>query len=181
MERDVVAGEAGWRHSSLTLILSTSSHLCGNCLHQPACVGSVLFIWFVCISVCRQTGNPGSSAVCAFNLSSIKNAFEGKYKEFNNVCSKWVTYSGPALSPRPGSVSLALLDPFQWVVIPMGTQLQAWCLPCPDLSGFQNSQATWPCSAGRAWHLLSCQSITVSHPLCLHPSVFGQLNRRQNP
>ncbi|XP_066466275.1 semaphorin-4A [Tiliqua scincoides] len=53
-----------------------------------------------------QTGNSGSSAVCSFSLDSIKDAFDGKYKEFNKDCSHWMTYSGPTLSPRPGSCSV---------------------------------------------------------------------------
>nr|XP_060613801.1 semaphorin-4A [Anolis sagrei ordinatus] len=49
------------------------------------------------------SSSPSSSAVCAFSLSSIQRAFEGKYKELNKDCSRWVTYSGPPMEPRPGS------------------------------------------------------------------------------
>ncbi|XP_032090093.1 semaphorin-4A [Thamnophis elegans] len=50
-----------------------------------------------------QNGNSGSSAVCAFSLDAIQKAFDGKYKELNKDCSRWTTYSGPAMDPRPGS------------------------------------------------------------------------------
>ncbi|KAL7978393.1 hypothetical protein Chor_014932, partial [Crotalus horridus] len=55
-----------------------------------------------------QTGSSGSSAVCAFSLDAIQKAFDGKYKELNKDCSRWMTYSGPAMEPRPGSVSVPL-------------------------------------------------------------------------
>ncbi|XP_063173296.1 semaphorin-4A [Candoia aspera] len=53
-----------------------------------------------------QAGNFGSSAVCAFSLGAIQKAFDGKYKELNKDCSRWMTYSGPAMDPRPGSCSV---------------------------------------------------------------------------
>ncbi|XP_026582225.1 semaphorin-4A-like, partial [Pseudonaja textilis] len=53
-----------------------------------------------------QTGSSGSSAVCAFSLDAIEKAFAGKYKELNKDCSRWMTYSGPAMDPRPGSCSV---------------------------------------------------------------------------
>ncbi|KAJ7307559.1 hypothetical protein JRQ81_009585 [Phrynocephalus forsythii] len=53
-----------------------------------------------------QAGTLGSSAVCAFTLNAIAKAFNGKYKEFNKDCSRWMTYSGPAMDPRPGSCSV---------------------------------------------------------------------------
>ncbi|XP_029142142.1 semaphorin-4A [Protobothrops mucrosquamatus] len=53
-----------------------------------------------------QTGSSGSSAVCAFSLDAIQKAFDGKYKELNKDCSRWMTYSGPAMEPRPGSCSV---------------------------------------------------------------------------
>ncbi|XP_025032935.1 semaphorin-4A, partial [Python bivittatus] len=53
-----------------------------------------------------QGGNFGSSAVCAFSLEAIQKAFDGKYKELNKDCSRWMTYSGPAMEPRPGSCSV---------------------------------------------------------------------------
>ncbi|KAJ6652267.1 hypothetical protein lerEdw1_012775 [Lerista edwardsae] len=55
-----------------------------------------------------EVGNSGSSAVCAFSLDAVNHAFDGKYKEFNKDCSRWMTYSGPSLSPRPGSCSVGL-------------------------------------------------------------------------
>lgn len=56
--------------------------------------------------LCRQAGNAGSSAVCAFTHQAIAKAFNGKYKELNKDCSRWMTYSGQATDPRPGSVSV---------------------------------------------------------------------------
>uniref|UniRef100_A0A8C5SS05 Semaphorin 4A n=1 Tax=Laticauda laticaudata TaxID=8630 RepID=A0A8C5SS05_LATLA len=53
-----------------------------------------------------QTGSSGSSAVCAFSLDAIEKAFAGKFKELNKDCSRWMTYSGPAMDPRPGSCSV---------------------------------------------------------------------------
>uniref|UniRef100_A0A8C7E7H6 Semaphorin 4A n=1 Tax=Naja naja TaxID=35670 RepID=A0A8C7E7H6_NAJNA len=53
-----------------------------------------------------QTGSSGSSAICAFSLDAIKKAFAGKYKELNKDCSRWMTYSGPTMDPRPGSCSV---------------------------------------------------------------------------
>nr|XP_028565608.1 semaphorin-4A [Podarcis muralis]XP_028565609.1 semaphorin-4A [Podarcis muralis]XP_028565610.1 semaphorin-4A [Podarcis muralis]XP_028565611.1 semaphorin-4A [Podarcis muralis]XP_028565612.1 semaphorin-4A [Podarcis muralis]XP_028565613.1 semaphorin-4A [Podarcis muralis]XP_028565615.1 semaphorin-4A [Podarcis muralis]XP_028565616.1 semaphorin-4A [Podarcis muralis]XP_028565617.1 semaphorin-4A [Podarcis muralis]XP_028565618.1 semaphorin-4A [Podarcis muralis] len=53
-----------------------------------------------------QAGNLGSSAVCAFRHDAIKKAFDGKYKELNKDCSRWMTYNGQAMNPRPGSCSV---------------------------------------------------------------------------
>uniref|UniRef100_A0A8D0DVM9 Semaphorin 4A n=2 Tax=Salvator merianae TaxID=96440 RepID=A0A8D0DVM9_SALMN len=53
-----------------------------------------------------QAGSLGGSAVCAFSLDAIQEAFEGKYKELNKDCSRWMTYNGPLLSPRPGTCSV---------------------------------------------------------------------------
>uniref|UniRef100_A0A6J0VJJ5 Semaphorin-4A n=1 Tax=Pogona vitticeps TaxID=103695 RepID=A0A6J0VJJ5_9SAUR len=53
-----------------------------------------------------QAGNFRSSAVCAFTLNAITKAFNGKYKELNKECSRWMTYSGPTMDPRPGSCSV---------------------------------------------------------------------------
>nr|XP_056709009.1 semaphorin-4A [Euleptes europaea] len=51
-------------------------------------------------------GNLRSSAVCVFDFEAIKQAFDGKFKEFNKDCSQWMTYNGPAIDPRPGSCSV---------------------------------------------------------------------------
>ncbi|XP_060109854.1 semaphorin-4A [Heteronotia binoei] len=53
-----------------------------------------------------RRGNLRSSAVCVFDFEAIKQAFEGKFKEFNKDCSQWMTYNGPAIDPRPGSCSV---------------------------------------------------------------------------
>ncbi|XP_061461903.1 semaphorin-4A-like [Rhineura floridana] len=53
-----------------------------------------------------QSGNLGSTAVCAFSLDGIKKAFDGKYKELNKDCSRWMTYNGPVMDPRPGRCSV---------------------------------------------------------------------------
>uniref|UniRef100_A0A8D0GC92 Semaphorin 4A n=1 Tax=Sphenodon punctatus TaxID=8508 RepID=A0A8D0GC92_SPHPU len=53
-----------------------------------------------------QMGETGSSAVCAFSLNDIERVFNGKYKELNKESSRWTTYSGPEMDPRPGSCSV---------------------------------------------------------------------------
>ncbi|XP_061462697.1 semaphorin-4A-like [Rhineura floridana] len=52
-----------------------------------------------------QMGNLWSSAVCAFSLDAIKKAFDGRYKELKRDISRWVTYGGSDMDPRPGSCS----------------------------------------------------------------------------
>lgn len=51
----------------------------------------------------------GLSAVCAYNLSAAEAVFSrGKYMQSATVeqsHTKWVRYSGPVPSPRPGAVS----------------------------------------------------------------------------
>lgn len=56
---------------------------------------------------CRQAGRAGSAAVCAYRQEDLETVFEGKYKELNKESSRWTVYSGPDMSPRPGSVSAA--------------------------------------------------------------------------
>lgn len=56
---------------------------------------------------CRQAGRAGSAAVCAYSQEALEEVFEGKYKELNKESSRWTVYSGPDMSPRPGSVSAA--------------------------------------------------------------------------
>ncbi|KAM6217743.1 semaphorin-4A [Rhynchocyon petersi] len=53
-----------------------------------------------------QIGGTKSSAVCAFSLKDIEQAFEGKYKELNKETSHWTTYMGSETNPRPGSCSV---------------------------------------------------------------------------
>lgn len=65
----------------------------------------------------------GLSAVCAYNLSTAEAVFSrGKYMQSATVeqsHTKWVRYSGPVPSPRPGAVSEG----------PGGGPL-VWCQPC---------------------------------------------------
>ncbi|KFP66714.1 Semaphorin-4A, partial [Cariama cristata] len=49
----------------------------------------------------------GSAAVCAYSQEALEEVFKGKYKELNKESSRWTVYSGPDMSPRPGSVSAA--------------------------------------------------------------------------
>lgn len=57
------------------------------------------------LAVFRQVGGTRSSAVCAFSLTDIERVFKGKYKELNKETSRWTTYRGSEVNPRPGSVS----------------------------------------------------------------------------
>ncbi|KAM6038089.1 semaphorin-4A isoform 2-T2 [Theristicus caerulescens] len=50
-----------------------------------------------------QAGRAGSAAVCAYSQEALEKVFEGKYKELNKESSRWTVYSGPDMSPRPGS------------------------------------------------------------------------------
>ncbi|XP_004589088.2 semaphorin-4A [Ochotona princeps] len=53
-----------------------------------------------------QVGGTRSSAVCAFSLRDFEQVFKGKYKELNKETSRWTTYRGPTITPRPGSCSM---------------------------------------------------------------------------
>ncbi|XP_057238421.1 semaphorin-4A [Malurus melanocephalus] len=53
-----------------------------------------------------QAGRAGSAAVCAYTQEDLEKVFEGKYKELNKESSRWTVYSGPDMSPRPGSCSM---------------------------------------------------------------------------
>ncbi|XP_071435597.1 semaphorin-4A [Pithys albifrons albifrons] len=53
-----------------------------------------------------QMGRAGSAAVCAYSQEALEKVFEGKYKELNKESSRWTVYSGPDMSPRPGSCSM---------------------------------------------------------------------------
>uniref|UniRef100_A0A8D2M0K7 Sema domain-containing protein n=1 Tax=Zonotrichia albicollis TaxID=44394 RepID=A0A8D2M0K7_ZONAL len=53
-----------------------------------------------------QAGRAGSAAVCAYRQEDLEKVFEGKYKELNKESSRWIVYSGPDMSPRPGSCSM---------------------------------------------------------------------------
>ncbi|GAB1287707.1 Semaphorin-4A [Apodemus speciosus] len=50
-----------------------------------------------------QVGGTRSSAVCTFSLADIERVFKGKYKELNKETSRWTTYRGSEVNPRPGS------------------------------------------------------------------------------
>ncbi|XP_054848241.1 semaphorin-4A [Eublepharis macularius] len=67
--------------------------------------GGVTVFYGIFASQWRK-GNLRSSAICVFNFDTIKQAFEGKFKEFNKDCSQWMTYNGPNIDPRPGSCSV---------------------------------------------------------------------------
>lgn len=45
------------------------------------------------------------SAVCEYQLEEIQRVFEGPYKEYREQSQKWILYTDPVPSPRPGSVS----------------------------------------------------------------------------
>ncbi|NXU78367.1 SEM4B protein, partial [Oreotrochilus melanogaster] len=47
-------------------------------------------------------GGLGSSAVCAFPMRSVQQAFAGLYKEVNRETQQWYTDTGPVPEPRPG-------------------------------------------------------------------------------
>uniref|UniRef100_A0A8B9ES82 Semaphorin 4A n=1 Tax=Anser cygnoides TaxID=8845 RepID=A0A8B9ES82_ANSCY len=53
-----------------------------------------------------QAGRAGSAAVCVYSQEALEKVFEGKYKELNKESSRWTVYSGPSVSPRPGSCSM---------------------------------------------------------------------------
>uniref|UniRef100_A0A8C3GMZ8 Semaphorin 4A n=2 Tax=Cairina moschata TaxID=8855 RepID=A0A8C3GMZ8_CAIMO len=53
-----------------------------------------------------QAGRAGSAAVCVYSQEALEEVFEGKYKELNKESSRWTVYSGPNISPRPGSCSM---------------------------------------------------------------------------
>ncbi|XP_068518726.1 semaphorin-4A isoform X3 [Anas acuta] len=53
-----------------------------------------------------QAGRAGSAAVCVYSQEALEEVFEGKYKELNKESSRWTVYSGPHISPRPGSCSM---------------------------------------------------------------------------
>ncbi|XP_030313206.1 semaphorin-4B [Calypte anna] len=48
-------------------------------------------------------GGLGSSAVCAFPMRSVQQAFAGLYKEVNRETQQWYTDTGPVPEPRPGT------------------------------------------------------------------------------
>ncbi|NWW54704.1 SEM4A protein, partial [Pedionomus torquatus] len=62
---------------------------------------------FYAVFTSQQAGRAGSAAVCAYSQEALEEVFEGKYKELNKESSRWMVYSGPDMSPRPGSVSAA--------------------------------------------------------------------------
>ncbi|XP_053573665.1 semaphorin-4B [Bombina bombina] len=48
-------------------------------------------------------GSSGSSAVCAFSMQDVENAFSGLYREVNRETQHWYTYTHSVPEPRPGS------------------------------------------------------------------------------
>ncbi|KAK6476974.1 semaphorin-4B-like [Huso huso] len=48
-------------------------------------------------------GAAGSSAVCAFTMEQVENAFNGRYREVNRETQHWYTYNHPVPEPRPGA------------------------------------------------------------------------------
>ncbi len=81
---------------------------------------SVCLVWFVCDCICRSIdccvcvrrykGASGSSAVCAFTMDQVEEAFNGRYREVNRETQQWYTYNHPVPEPRPGAVSLCSLQ-----------------------------------------------------------------------
>lgn len=53
----------------------------------------------------RYKGASGSSAVCAFTMDQVEEAFNGRYREVNRETQQWYTYNHPVPEPRPGAVS----------------------------------------------------------------------------
>uniref|UniRef100_A0A8C1AL03 Sema domain-containing protein n=1 Tax=Cyprinus carpio carpio TaxID=630221 RepID=A0A8C1AL03_CYPCA len=48
-------------------------------------------------------GASGSSAVCAFTMDQVEEAFNGRYREVNRETQQWYTYNHPVPEPRPGA------------------------------------------------------------------------------
>ncbi|XP_043934222.1 semaphorin-4B isoform X2 [Protopterus annectens] len=48
-------------------------------------------------------GGSSSSAVCAFTMDQVEEAFNGSFKEVNRELQYWYTYTDPLPEPRPGS------------------------------------------------------------------------------
>ncbi|KAJ3592990.1 hypothetical protein NHX12_005328 [Muraenolepis orangiensis] len=48
-------------------------------------------------------GASGSSAVCAFTMAQVEQAFSGRYREVNRESQQWYTYNHPLPEPRPGA------------------------------------------------------------------------------
>ncbi|XP_013858996.1 sema domain, immunoglobulin domain (Ig), transmembrane domain (TM) and short cytoplasmic domain, (semaphorin) 4Ba [Austrofundulus limnaeus] len=48
-------------------------------------------------------GASGSSAVCAFTMDQVEQAFNGRYREVNRETQQWYTYNHPVPEPRPGA------------------------------------------------------------------------------
>ncbi|KAI1889434.1 hypothetical protein AGOR_G00162830 [Albula goreensis] len=48
-------------------------------------------------------GASSSSAVCAFSMGQVEEAFSGRYREVNRETQQWYTYNHPVPEPRPGA------------------------------------------------------------------------------
>lgn len=60
------------------------------------------------VCVYRYKGASGSSAVCAFTMDQVEEAFNGRYREVNRETQQWYTYNHQVPEPRPGAVSFVL-------------------------------------------------------------------------
>ncbi|XP_064588663.1 semaphorin-4A isoform X1 [Zonotrichia leucophrys gambelii] len=87
---------------------SESGHFPFNVIHHafalPRHDGRTVF--YAVFTSQWQAGRAGSAAVCAYSQEDLEKVFEGKYKELNKESSRWIVYSGPDMSPRPGSCSM---------------------------------------------------------------------------
>ncbi|TRY99169.1 hypothetical protein DNTS_027627 [Danionella cerebrum] len=51
----------------------------------------------------QYKGASGSSAVCAFTMDQVEEAFNGRYLEINRETQQWYPYNHPVPEPRPGA------------------------------------------------------------------------------
>ncbi|NWT19924.1 SEM4A protein, partial [Vireo altiloquus] len=90
------------------LVCSQAGHFPFNVIHHafalPRHGGRAIF--YAVFTSQWQAGRAGSAAVCAYRQEDLEKVFEGKYKELNKESSRWTVYSGPDMSPRPGSCSM---------------------------------------------------------------------------
>ncbi len=84
---------------------------------REVCVFGLVCMWLCicrsidcCVCVRRYKGASGSSAVCAFTMDQVEEAFNGRYREVNRETQQWYTYNHPVPEPRPGAVSLSSLQ-----------------------------------------------------------------------
>lgn len=65
-------------------------------------IATIIKCVFVCVH--RYKGASGSSAVCAFTMNQVDEAFNGRYREVNRETQQWYTYNQLVPEPRPGAV-----------------------------------------------------------------------------